>query len=142
MAIEIVRFYNVYGPGEIVDGDWAAIIGKWRRQVRDGEPITIVGDGEQKRDFTHIDDIIDGLWKIGMKTIKHEDAWELGTGQNHSINDVYLMFKERFWVDYKQIPDQPGNYRETLRENDDSLIELDWKPSDKLRDYIFSLDKD
>lgn len=142
MAIEIVRFYNVYGPGEIVDGDWAAIIGKWRRQVRDGEPITIVGDGEQKRDFTHIDDIIDGLWKIGMKTIKHEDAWELGTGQNHSINDVYLIFKERFWVDYKQIPDQPGNYRETLRENDDSLIELDWEPSDKLRDYIFSLDKD
>lgn len=142
MNIEIVRFYNVYGPGEIIDGDWAAIIGKWRRQVRDGEPITIVGDGEQKRDFTHIDDIIDGLWKIGMKTIKHEDAWELGTGQNHSINDVYLMFKERFWVEYKQIPDQPGNYRETLRENDDSLIELDWEPSDKLRDYIFSLDKD
>jgi UDP-glucose 4-epimerase len=70
MDIEIVRFYNVYGPGEIVDGDWAAIIGKWRRQVRDGEPITIVGDGEQKRDFTHIDDIIDGLWKIGMKTLK------------------------------------------------------------------------
>lgn len=142
MNIEIVRFYNVYGPGEIVDGDWAAIIGKWRRQVRDGEPITIVGDGEQKRDFTHIDDIIDGLWKVGMKTLKHEDAWELGTGQNYSINDVYLMFKERFWTDYKQIPDQPGNYRETLRKNDDSLIELGWKPSDKLRDYIFSLNKD
>ena len=142
MDIEIVRFYNVYGPGEIIDGDWAAIIGRWRRQVRDGEPLTIVGDGEQKRDFTYIDDIIDGLWKIGIKTLKHKDAWELGTGKNYSINDVYLMFKERFWVDYKQIPDQPGNYRETLRENDDSLIELGWKPSDRLKDYIFSLDKD
>lgn len=142
MDIEIVRFYNVYGPGEIVDGDWAAIIGKWRRQVRDGEPITIVGDGEQKRDFTHIDDIIDGLWKIGMKTLKHEDAWELGTGQNYSINDVYLMFKERFGINYKQTPDQLGNYRETLRENDDSLIKLNWEPIDRLRDYIFNLDKD
>ena len=35
-------------------------------------PITIVGDGEQRRDFTHIDDIVDGLWKIGMKDVKHD----------------------------------------------------------------------
>ena len=142
MDIEIVRFYNVYGPGEIVDGDWAAVIGKWRSQVRDGKPITIVGDGEQRRDFTYIDDIVDGLWKIGIKDIKHEDAWELGTGQNYSINDVYLMFKERFGIDYVNIPDQSGNYRVTLRENDDSLNKLNWKPSDKLRDYILSLNKD
>jgi len=139
--IEIVRFYNVYGPGEIVDGDWAAVIGKWRRQVRDGEPITIVGDGEQRRDFTYIDDIIDGLWKIGMKNIKHKDGWELGTGQNYSINEVYLMFKERFGVDFTSLPNQSGNYRKTLRENDDSLKKLNWSPSDKLRDYILSLNK-
>lgn len=138
---EICRFYNVYGPGEIVDGDWAAVIGKWRRQVRDGEPITIVGNGEQRRDFTYIDDIIDGLWKIGMKELTHEDAWELGTGMNYSINDVYLMFKERFGVDFINLPDQSGNYRATLRENDDSLDKLNWKPSDKLRDYILSLNK-
>ena len=142
MNIEIVRFYNVYGPGEIIDGDWAAVIGKWRRQVRDGESITIVGDGEQRRDFTHIDDIIDGLWKIGMKELTHEDAWELGTGMNYSINDVYLMFKERFGVDFTNLPDQSGNYKVTLRENDDSLDKLNWKPSDKLRDYILSLNKD
>lgn len=141
MDIEIVRFYNVYGPGEIVDGDWAAVIGKWRRQVRDGEPITIVGDGEQRRDFTYIDDIVDGLWKIGMKNIKHKDGWELGTGQNYSINEVYLMFKERFGVDFTSLPNQSGNYRKTLRENDDSLKELNWSPSDKLRDYILSLNK-
>jgi UDP-glucose 4-epimerase len=141
MNIEIVRFYNVYGPGEIVDGDWAAVIGKWRRQVRDGEPITIVGNGEQRRDFTYIDDIIDGLWKIGMKELTHEDAWELGTGMNYSINDVYLMFKERFGVDFINLPDQSGNYRATLRENDDSLDKLNWQPSDKLRDYILSLNK-
>ncbi len=141
MNIEIVRFYNVYGPGEIVDGDWSAVIGKWRRQVRDGEPITIVGNGEQRRDFTHIDDIIDGLWKIGIKDLVHKDAWELGTGMNYSINDVYLMFKERFGVDFINLPDQSGNYRATLRENDDSLDKLNWKPSDKLRDYILSLNK-
>jgi UDP-glucose 4-epimerase len=141
MDIEIARFYNVYGPSEIVDGDWAAVIGIWRRQVRDGEKITIVGDGEQRRDFTHVDDIVDGLWRIGMKNEKQKDAWELGTGINYSINEVYQMFRERFGVNFTYLPDQSGNYRQTLRENDDSLERLGWKPSDKLRDYIFSLDK-
>ena len=140
--IEIARFYNVYGPHEVIDGDWAAVIGIWRRQVRDGKKITIVGDGEQRRDFTHVDDICDALWRIGMKNLKHEDAWELGTGMNYSINDVYLMFKEKFGVDSINIPDQKGNYRETLRENDDSLERLKWKPTDRLRDYITSLNKD
>ena len=139
MNIEIVRFYNVYGPGEIIDGDWAAVIGKWRRQVRDGEPITIVGDGEQRRDFTYIDDIIDGLWKIGMKDVKHEDAWELGTGNNYSINQIYNWFKEKFYVEFIKIPEQSGNYKETIRENDDSLKKLNWKPTDRLKKYIFSL---
>ena len=137
--IEIVRFYNVYGPGEIVDGDWAAVVGKWRRQVKNGEPIAIVGDGEQRRDFTHIDDIIEGLWKIGVKDIKHEDAWELGTGMNYSINEVYNWFKERFEVESITIPDQSGNYRETIRENDDSLKKLNWKPTDQLKNYILKL---
>ena len=139
MDIEIVRFYNVYGPGEIVDGDWAAVVGKWRRQVKNGEPITIVGDGEQRRDFTHIGDIIEGLWKIGVKDIKHEDAWELGTGMNYSINEVYNWFKERFEVESITIPDQSGNYRETIRENDDSLKKLNWKPTDQLKNYILKL---
>lgn len=139
MNIEIVRFYNVYGPGEIIDGDWAAVIGKWRRQVRDGEPITIVGDGEQRRDFTYIDDIVDGLWKIGMKDVKHEDAWELGTGNNYSINQIYNWFKEKFYVESIKIPEQSGNYKETIRKNDDSLKKLNWKPTDRLKKYIFSL---
>ena len=136
---EICRFYNVYGPGEIIDGDWAAVIGIWRRQVRDGESITIVGDGEQRRDFTHVDDIVDALYKVGMSNESHEDAWELGTGMNYSINEVYQMFKNKFGADSIYIPDQPGNYRETLRENSDTLDRLGWQPQDRLKDYIESL---
>jgi len=139
MDIEIARFYNVYGPGEIVYGDWAAVIGIWRRQAEAKEPITIVGDGEQKRDFTHVADIVEGLFRIGFKQEVHEDAWELGTGTNYSINDVYLMFKEKFGTDYKYIPEQSGNYRETLRENNDALERLGWKPEDNLLSYINSL---
>jgi UDP-glucose 4-epimerase len=137
--IEIARFYNVYGPREIVDGDWAAVIGIWRRQVRDGNPITIVSDGEQRRDFTHVNDIVDGLIKIAFSDEKHEDAWELGTGTNYSINQVYNMFHQKFGVDCVYLPDQPGNYRETLRENNDVIERLNWKPTDRLADYINNL---
>jgi len=136
---EIARFYNVYGPGEIVDGDWAAVIGIWRRQLRDREPITIVGDGEQRRDFTHVSDIVDGLYRIAMSDEQHEDAWELGTGVNFSINELYNMFKEHTGIDCVYIPEQPGNYRKTLQENRDANDRLGWNPTDQLKKYIQSL---
>lgn len=140
LDIEICRFYNVYGPNEIIEGDWAAVIGIWRRQVRDGDKITIIGDGEQRRDFTHVVDIVDALYKVGSGSEKHEDAWELGTGMNYSINEVYGLFKEKFpQIESIYLPDQPGNYRKTLRENDDTIERLNWKPEDRLKEYIQSL---
>jgi len=138
--IEIARFYNVYGPKEILDSDYAAVIGIWRNQISNSSDITIVGDGEQRRDFTHVDDIVDGLWRIAFKTIKHKDAWELGTGVNYSINEVYNMFKNRFPdINFVSLPDQPGNYRETMRVNNDAIRELNWQPSNRLNEYIDAL---
>ncbi len=136
---EITRFYNVYGPGEIVDGDWAAVIGIWRRQIKNKEALTIVGDGEQRRDFTHVIDIVDGLYKVGLSDEKHEDAWELGTGTNYSILQVYQMFKDRFGCDRWHVKDQKGNYRETIRENNDAIERLGWQPQDRLKQYINQL---
>lgn len=136
---ETARFYNVYGPGEIVDGDWAAVTGIWRRQVRDGEKITIVGDGEQRRDFTHVSDIVDGLYRIALSDEQHDDAWELGTGVNFSINELYAMFRDRFGVECEYVPDQPGNYRKTLQENNDANVVLGWSPTDQLQKYIKGL---
>ena len=140
IKVEIVRFYNVYGPYEIIDGDWAAVIGKWRGQIHRKEPITIVGDGEQKRDFTHVEDIVDGLIKIANSSISNPDGWELGTGQNYSINEVYDFFNLRFKnIEKIYIPDQKGNYRETLREDNKALKILGWEPKDKLEEYILQL---
>lgn len=137
--VEICRFYNVYGPGEVVEGDWAAVVGIFRRQVRDGLPITIVGDGEQRRDFTHVVDIVDALYKVGVSEEKNNDAWELGTGINYSVNELYEMFKEKYGSECTYIPDQKGNYRVTLRENNDTVERLGWKPQDRLSDYVNSL---
>jgi len=129
---EIVRFYNVYGPGELVDSHMAAVIGLWRAAIKKGETIKIHGDGKQKRDFTHIDDIVDGLIRIAESDEKHEDAWELGTGKNYSLNEVANMFG----VLSEYVDDVKGNYRETLRINDDALNRLGWQPTDKLKSYI------
>jgi UDP-glucose 4-epimerase len=137
--IEIARFYNVYGPHEITEGKWAAVIGKWRGQIANGEPITIVGDGEQRRDFTHVDDIVDGLIKIGFGTETHEDAWELGTGFNYSLNEVSDMFVQKFDCNKIYIDNQKGNYIETNRVNDDAINRLGWQPKDVLKDYIKNL---
>jgi UDP-glucose 4-epimerase len=136
---EIVRFYNVYGPGELVYSHMSAVIGLWRSQVKKNEPITIVGDGEQKRDFTHIEDIIDGLMMIAFSNEKHQDGWELGSGKNYSINEIYEIFKERFGVDKEYVPNQLGNYKETIRLNDDTLNRLGWKPKKDIREYILNL---
>ena len=137
--IEIARFYNVYGPTEITEGEWAAVIGLWRGQITEGKQITIVGDGEQRRDFTHVNDIVDGLIRIGFGTETHEDAWELGTGFNYSINEVADIFIEKFGCEKLYIDNQKGNYKETRRENDDALNRLDWRPKDVLREYIENL---
>ena len=137
--IEIVRSYNVYGPGEITNGDWAAVIGKWRGYVEQGLPLTIVGDGKQRRDFTYIEDIVDGLYKIAMSNESHEDAWELGTGKNYSILEVYNMFKEKFNCEAKFILNQHGNYKETLQKNKDAQTKLGWAPKDRLKEYISTL---
>jgi UDP-glucose 4-epimerase len=139
MDIEIVRFYNVYGPNEVVDGDWAAVIGIWRKQIKEGKSITIVGDGEQRRDFTHVIDIVDGLYRVSNSQEKHEDAWELGTGTNYSILEVFEMFKEKFNCEKIHIDNQKGNYRITLRENNDAIDRLGWSPENRLKKYIDGL---
>ena len=139
MNIEITRFYNVYGPHEIMDGKWAAVIGIWRFQIKNNQPLTIVGKGDQKRDFTHVEDITDALIKIGFNNKKHNLEWELGTGVSYSMIDVYKMFNEKFNVKKIHLKDQLGNYRKTLRENNKAVDLLGWKPIDRLKSYIMNL---
>ena len=137
--VEIARFYNVYGPGENIDEIYGNVIGIWISKIMKGEPLPIVGDGEQKRDFVHVNDIVDGLKKIAFSDLHHKDAWELGTGINYSINNVFQLFNKRFNTSSISIPDQPGNYRKTLRENDDTLKLLNWCPKDRLEEHINNL---
>jgi UDP-glucose 4-epimerase len=138
-SVEIARFYNVYGPGENIDEKFGNVIGIWGSKILKGEPLPIIGDGNQKRDFIHVLDIVDGLIKIALSKLSHKDAWELGTGVNYSINELFSYFKQKFNVDSCYLPDQKGNYKETLRKNDDMLKLLNWLPKDRLKDHIYNL---
>ena len=137
--VEISRFYNVYGPGENIDEKFGNVIGIWSAKIKKKQPIPIVGDGEQKRDFIHVFDLVDGLIKIAESPIVNNDAWELGTGINYSINQLFTFFRNKYDVEPIHIPDQPGNYRKTLRINDDALRLLKWKPNDRLKSHIENL---
>ena len=139
VKVEIARFYNVYGPLEPLDEKYGNVIGIWRFKAKKNEPLPIVGDGNQKRDFTHVFDIVEVLLKISSTKIQHNDAWEIGTGVSYSINQLYAMFKKIYNLDSVYIPDQKGNYRETLRVNDDLINLLNWQPKDRLREYITNL---
>jgi UDP-glucose 4-epimerase len=139
LNVEIARFYNVYGPNESLDEEHGNVIGIWRSKIEKGLPLPIVGDGNQRRDFTHVIDIVDGLIKIAFSDKEHKDAWELGTGINYSVNELFKMFNDKFNCKSIHIPDQKGNYKLTLRENDDLIDELGWLPKDRLKQHIESI---
>ena len=139
LDVEIARFYNVYGPGEHLHETESSVIGIWRHNIQNNLPLNVVGDGQQKRDFIHVEDIVDGLIKIGFSNESHDDAWELGTGHMTCINDLAAMFHERFGCTFNYIDDQPGNVRESIVLNYDANERLGWNPERRLIDYITNL---
>lgn len=89
----ITYFYNVYGPGQIDEGRMSTVIGIFLKQYREGKPLTIVGDGTQRRDFTHVEDIVSGI----MAAVEHPNKnqeYHLCTGFPFSINDIAAAFPD------------------------------------------------
>ena len=139
LDVNIARFYNVYGPNEHIGPKDASVIGIWRHNIENNIKCQIVGDGEQKRDFIHVQDIVEGLVAISKSTTPHDDAWELGTGSTTTINDLAIMFHERFGNNFDWIDDQKGNVRKSMLVNNDAYKRLGWKPKRNIVDYIISL---
>jgi len=137
--ITIVRLYNVYGPGELVESQMAALLGRWRNQINNNLPITYHNLGTHLKPFTHIDDVIIGLIKlIKTKEINH-NGWELGNDISYSVHQVYKMFEERFPnIKVEKIVDVSGGYS-IARRKDDEVRRLGWFPKDRLKEYIDSL---
>ena len=142
LPTSICRFYNVYGPHQLEDGAYATVLGIFRKQHSEGRPLTITGDGEQRRDFTHVDDIVDGLVKCGRSLLIPNaynakvsgEEFELGRGINFSINELAEMFGENYPTKY--IPARKGEYDVTLADYSKAEKMLGWKPFIDLEDYV------
>tara|TARA_Y100001963_G_scaffold141857_1_gene210658 strand:- start:190 stop:1050 length:861 start_codon:yes stop_codon:yes gene_type:complete len=129
----ICRFYNVYGEHHIRTGDYSTVVGIFEQQFMDDKPITITADGEQRRDFTHVDDIVDALVSCVKKDYRAEE-FELGRGINYSINEIANMFGEDYPKEY--IPKRPGEYDMTLADSSNAKEKLGWNPTKNIKDYI------
>ena len=128
----ICRFYNVYGPREPKTGDFATVVRKFIKQYQENKPLTVVGDGEQRRDFTHVDDITDGLIKV-MSNGVSDSLYHLGRGINYSINELTSIFKN---TKISYIPLRKGEGDITLANYEETFNKLNWKATRNLQEWI------
>ena len=136
LSTAICRFYNVYGPYQLEDGEYSTVLGIFEKQYREGKPLTITADGEQRRDFTYIDDIVDGLVKCSEHNFKAE-FFELGKGVNYSINEIADMFGKDYPREY--ISARKGEYDVTLADYSKAKLKLGWEPNGDITQYIKSI---
>lgn len=128
------RYFNVYGERQPLKGQYAPVIGIFLRQKSSGEPMTIVGDGTQRRDFTYVGDIARAnilAANLENKEIVGE-LLNLGTSLNHSV----LEIKDLIGGDFVHIEARPGEAKESLADNSKAKSLLKWKPTQKLEDWI------
>lgn len=127
----ISYFYNVYGPGERA-GAYGTVIEIFNQKVKKGESLSVNAPGTQKRNFTHVDDIVDALVLIGEKGMG--DDFGIGDDEAFSIMEVATMFD----APIEMHPEVKGN-RMTSEINTEKTRALGWEPSRKLPDYIHGL---
>jgi UDP-glucose 4-epimerase len=108
----ILRYFNVYGERQPLKGRYAPVIGIFYRQKADGQNMTIVGDGSQTRDFTHVSDVVDANL-LAADTDDEEnyaEVFNVGSGKNHSV----LNISEMIGGTTEFLPERSGEARETL----------------------------
>jgi UDP-glucose 4-epimerase len=132
VPVAIARFFNVYGFRHLAEGPYATVVAIFEEQKKNYKTLTVTGDGEQRRDFTNVDDIVSGL--IAMS----KDNWDgeifnLGTGRNHSINELANLFEPKS-IEY--LPKRPGEADVTLADINLTQEKLGWNPEVVLEDYI------
>jgi UDP-glucose 4-epimerase len=125
----ITYFYNVYGPREIQTGKYATLIALFKEKMKNDEILTVVSPGTQKRNFTHIDDIVDGLILVGKQGFG--DEFGIGSDEAFSILDVAKMYEGEI----EMLPERRGN-RMTAEVLSEKTKALGWSPKRKLADYI------
>tara|TARA_R100000458_G_scaffold36886_1_gene34335 strand:+ start:198 stop:1121 length:924 start_codon:yes stop_codon:yes gene_type:complete len=127
-----LRYFNVYGNRMKLDGGYRLVIPIFAKQMLDGEPLTINNDGEQRRDFTYVDDVVNANI---LAAKNHDnfggDVFNIGNGKNYSVNEIADMFGGRT-VKGKNVQEP----FETLADNSKAQLILDWEPKGDLPTWI------
>lgn len=130
----IFRYFNVYGERQPTKGQYAPVIGLFLRQKKEGKKMTVVGDGMQRRDYTHVSDVVNANILAAISKNKEilGEIFNVGTGINHSVMDLV----ELVGGEHEFIPPRPGESRITLANNNKIKTMLEWKPKVKLEEWI------
>jgi UDP-glucose 4-epimerase len=129
------RYFNVYGERQPLKGQYAPVIGIFLRQRDAGEPLTIVGDGNQRRDFTYVGDVVNANILAATKEVDSEafgQVYNVGTGTNYSVNQISRMISDNTI----NIAPRPGEARISLANNQKLCKTFGWKPTMVLEDWV------
>jgi len=133
LQYEICYFFNVYGPNQIMTGDYATVVGIFERQLKAGQKLTVVSPGTQSRDFTHVDDVTRALVLTTQQNANHE--WHLRSGVNVTMIELADMFD----VEYAFIPERRGERFTSEDFPSDTNERLGWYPQESLQDWIIQV---
>jgi UDP-glucose 4-epimerase len=129
----IFRYFNVYGHREPLKGPYAPVVGLFLRQHRAGQPLTIVPDGTQRRDFTHVEDVVQA--NLLAMEVDHEhygEVFNVGTGTNHSVLELAAMISDNT----VEVEARIGEAYITLANNQKIRDVLGWAPTKHIGDYV------
>jgi UDP-glucose 4-epimerase len=131
----VFRYFNVYGKNQPIKGVYAPVIGIFLRQYLSGEPLTIVGDGTKKRDFTNVEDVVRAnllACRDDLKDYNFGTTINIGTGINYSINEIARMISSHTVY----VPDRIGEAKETKANISKAKKVLGWEPTVHLNEYL------
>lgn len=140
MSIVSLRYFNVYGPGQPSDGQYALVIPRFLRMRREGNPLTVYGDGAQTRSYTHVSDVVEAnlLAAAANLPVGQHIALNIGTGQETSVNDIAAAIGGPV---QHIVPNPRWEFEEARKAADYSLARslIQWEPRVTFADGIKDL---
>ena len=127
-----LRYFNVYGQGMATEGAYLLVLGVFKAQLQQGKNLTLTNDGEQRRDFVHVDDVVSANISAALREEEFNGlSINIGSGVNYSVNEIADMFHGV--KTYGEVRIEPF---ETLADNNTARTELKWSPEGHLPTFI------